>query len=214
MKRNRVSLPVIRRLPRYFRYLSELLKHQVLKVSSNELSEKMGLTASQIRQDFNCFGGFGQQGYGYNIEVLHSKIAEILGLDELKNIVIVGAGNLGSALAKHIDFEKRGFRLTGIFDVDPRIIGKEINGFVIQDFANIEECFAKTPPNVAVLTVPRAVAKQTVDSLVSFGIKGFWNFSNMEISMPGICFENVHLGDSLMTLSYRISSGEDMEFFD
>jgi redox-sensing transcriptional repressor len=180
MKKEKVSIPVVRRLPRYYRYLSELMKNQILKTSSCELSNKMGLTASQIRQDFNCFGGFGQQGYGYNVELLHDEIGAILGLKDLKNIVIVGAGNLGSALAKHIDFEKRGFNLTGIFDVNPTIIGKKINNKEIKDFSKIADCFAKYPPNVAVLTVPRDV-------------------------------ENVHLGDSLMTLSYRISNHREDE---
>jgi redox-sensing transcriptional repressor len=205
MKKEKVSIPVVRRLPRYYRYLSELLKNQVLKTSSYDLSAKMGLTASQIRQDFNCFGGFGQQGYGYNVELLHDKIADILGLTDRKNLVIIGAGNLGSALAKHINFEKRGFNLTGIFDISPDIIGKKINDQVVKDFSLISECFAKNPPNVAVLAVPRNVANQTAEYLVSLGVKGFWNFSNAEINIPGVYFENVHLGDSLMTLSYRIS---------
>lgn len=211
MKKENVSIPVVRRLPRYYRYLSELLKNQISKTSSCELSAKMGLTASQIRQDFNCFGGFGQQGYGYNVELLHDEIAAILGLTDLKNIVIVGAGNLGSALAKHIDFENRGFNLTGIFDVDPNIIGKKISGREVKDYAQIADCFAKNPPNVAVLTVPREVAKQTAEHLVALGVKGFWNFSNAEISIPGVYFENVHLGDSLMTLSYRISNQKQGE---
>lgn len=211
MKKDKVSIPVVRRLPRYYRYLSELMRNQILKTSSSELSTKMGLTASQIRQDFNCFGGFGQQGYGYNVELLHDEIGVILGLNDLKNIVIVGAGNLGSALAKHIDFGKRGFNLTGIFDVDPNIIGKKINGMEVKDFSLITECFRRNPPNVAVLTVPRSVAKQTAEQLIALGVKGFWNFSNAEITIPGIYFENVHLGDSLMTLSYRITNHKEDE---
>lgn len=203
-----VSLSVIRRLPRYYRFLNELLEEDKTRISSKELSELMHLTASQIRQDLNCFGGFGQQGYGYNVRELHSHIAEILGLDIKKNCVLIGAGNLGAALVNHLAFDRRGFQLVGIFDIDPDVVGTKINGIPVYHNDQLEEFCKKHNPKVAVLCIPKEAAhKEFTDRLVDLGIQGFWNFSHYDLSLShdDIVVENVHLGDSLMTLCYRVS---------
>lgn len=203
----KVSLVVVKRLPRYYRYLGELLSKGVYRVSSRELSDKMGVTASQIRQDLNCFGGFGQQGYGYNVEMLYHEIAAILGLDRGYKTIIVGAGNLGHALANHTNFEKRGFRLIGIFDSDPEIAGREIGGLIVQHSDNLAAFVKKEKPDIAILTVPKTAVNQVANDLVALGIKGLWNFSYAELQLPeGVAVENVHLSDSLMTLSYKIAN--------
>ena len=167
-----VPMVVIRRLPRYYRYLGELLKQGVTRISSKSLSEKMGVTASQIRQDLNCFGGFGQQGYGYKIENLYYEIGEILGLSRGYKTVIVGAGNLGRALANHAGFEKRGFRLMALFDNDEAVIGKKIHGLTIQPMDHLEEFFEKEGADIAILAVPKSSVKEVADRLVALGIKG------------------------------------------
>lgn len=203
----KVSLVVVKRLPRYYRYLGELLSKGVYRVSSRELSDKMGVTASQIRQDLNCFGGFGQQGYGYNVEMLYHEIAAILGLDRGYKTIIVGAGNLGHALANHTNFEKRGFRLIGIFDSDPEIAEREIGGLIVQHSDNLAAFVKKEKPDIAILTVPKTAVNQVANDLVALGIKGLWNFSYAELQLPeGVAVENVHLSDSLMTLSYKIAN--------
>lgn len=203
----KVSLVVVKRLPRYYRYLGELLSKQVYRVSSRELSDKMGVTASQIRQDLNCFGGFGQQGYGYNVEMLYNEIAAILGLDRGYKTILVGAGNLGHALANHTNFEKRGFRLIGIFDSDPDIAGREIGGLIVQHSDQMAAFVKREKPDIAILTVPKKAVNQVADELVKLGIKGLWNFSYVELQLPeGVAVENVHLSDSLMTLSYKIAN--------
>lgn len=203
----KVSLVVVKRLPRYYRYLGELLSKGVYRVSSRELSDKMGVTASQIRQDLNCFGGFGQQGYGYNVEMLYHEIAAILGLDRGYKTIIVGAGNLGHALANHTNFEKRGFRLIGIFDSDSEIAGREIGGLIVQHSDNLAAFVKKEKPDIAILTVPKTAVNQVANDLVALGIKGLWNFSYAELQLPeGVAVENVHLSDSLMTLSYKIAN--------
>lgn len=203
----KVSLVVVKRLPRYYRYLGELLSKQVYRVSSRELSDKMGVTASQIRQDLNCFGGFGQQGYGYNVEMLYNEIAAILGLDRGYKTILVGAGNLGHALANHTNFEKRGFRLIGIFDSDPDIAGREIGGLIVQHSDQMAAFVQREKPDIAILTVPKKAVNQVADELVKLGIKGLWNFSYAELQLPeGVAVENVHLSDSLMTLSYKIAN--------
>lgn len=203
----KVSLVVVKRLPRYYRYLGELLSKQVYRVSSRELSDKMGVTASQIRQDLNCFGGFGQQGYGYNVEMLYNEIAAILGLDRGYKTIIVGAGNLGHALANHTNFERRGFRLIGIFDSDPDIAGREMGGLIVQSSDQMAEFVKREKPDIAILTVPKKAVNQVADELVKLGIKGLWNFSYAELQLPdGVAVENVHLSDSLMTLSYKIAN--------
>lgn len=201
----KVSPMVIRRLPRYFRYLSDLKEDGVVRISSTELSEKMHVTASQIRQDLNCFGGFGQQGYGYNVDQLHIAIGEILGLTERYKTIIVGSGNLGHALANYAGFEKRGFRLVGMFDNSEKVIGTVISGLEVKSMDKLEEECERLLPDIAILTVSKQAASGVAGRLASVGIKGIWNFSYMELAAPeGVIVENVHLSDSLMTLSHKI----------
>ena len=205
MKEKNVPEVVAKRLPRYYRYLDELLKKNILRISSGELSKKMGVTASQIRQDFNFFGGFGQQGYGYNVELLRNEIASILGIDRIVSTVIIGAGYLGHALANHTNFEKRGFKLIGIFDIDKETIGTKINGVEVYDNKDLKSFIEKNKPEIAILTVPKKVANDVAKELIEYGIKGIWNFSYAEIETEtDVPIENVHLSDSLMTLSYKI----------
>lgn len=206
----KVPAVVIKRLPRYYRYLAELLKQGITRVSSNVLSDKMKVTASQIRQDFNYFGGFGQQGYGYNVEYLYNEIGSILGLNEGYTTIIVGAGYLGHAIASHAGFEKRGFRLMGIFDNDPDKIGGVINGYTIQSTDRMCDFVKNNNIDIAILTLPRNAVEETVEKLVASGIKGLWNYSYAELKTNAdIAVENVHLSDSLMTLSYKIKQGND-----
>ena len=207
MENNERKVPdvVIKRLPRYYRYLSELLALGIQRISSGSLSEIMYVTASQIRQDFNYFGGFGQQGYGYNVEYLTKEICNILGLNDGDTMIIVGAGNLGRALANHTTFEKRGFRLVGIFDTDPAVIGKTIRGISIMDAKSIPDFVGKNNVDIAVLTVPNSAVNDTADVLIKSGIRGILNFSYTELDVPeNVAVENVHLSDALMTLAYRI----------
>ncbi len=206
MKEKSVSPVVIKRLPRYYRYLGELLGKGIARISSKDLSTLMGVTASQIRQDLNCFGGFGQQGYGYNVAELHKQIANILGLDRGYKTIIVGAGNLGKALAKHSNFRKRGFNLVGIFDADENLVGKEINGIAVQRSAAMDDFVKENKPDIAILALPKSAVEKEANRLVSLGIKGIWNFSYGELHLPdGVAVENVHLSDSLMTLSYKLT---------
>ena len=206
MKEKSVSPVVIKRLPRYYRYLGELLGKGVARISSKDLSTLMGVTASQIRQDLNCFGGFGQQGYGYNVSELHKQIANILGLDRGYKTIIVGAGNLGKALAKHSNFRKRGFNLVGIFDADETLVGKEINGIAVQSSAAMDDFVNENKPDIAILALPKSAVEKEANRLVSLGVKGIWNFSYGELHLPdGVAVENVHLSDSLMTLSYKLT---------
>jgi len=202
---------VIKRLPRYYRYLGELLSQGTTRVSSNALSEKMKVTASQIRHDFNYFGGFGQQGYGYNVEHLHNEIGTILGLKESYQTIIVGAGYLGHALATHQGFEKRGFFLKGIFDNDKDKIGKEINGHIVKDISEMEAFVRENKIEIAILTLPKTAVLETAEKLCDYGIKGFWNFSYSELKLKkDVAVENVHLSDSLMVLGYGIKQGNDL----
>ena len=201
---------VIKRLPRYYRYLGELLNQDVRRISSGALSEKMKVTASQIRQDFNYFGGFGQQGYGYNVEYLHDEIGTILGLKEGYTTIIVGAGCLGHALANYKGFEKRGFHLKGIFDCAPEKIGMSVGGVTVSDIADMEDFVRANNIDIAILTVPRSEVKSTADRLAECGIKGLWNYSFVELKTKNdVAVENVHLSDSLMTLSYKIKQRND-----
>ena len=202
-----ISNAVIRRLPRYFRYLRELIRNGISRISSKELSEKMNVTASQIRQDLNCFGGFGQQGYGYNVNHLYGKISTILGTDRGYTAIIVGIGNLGKALANNPLFEKRGVKITGLFDISDEVIGTDIGGMNVLNYAEIEKFLAENKTDIAVLTVPKNQAKDVAEKLAECGIRGFWNFSNMELALPeyNVKIENIHLGDTLMTLCYEIS---------
>ncbi|MBQ9598933.1 MAG: redox-sensing transcriptional repressor Rex [Clostridia bacterium] len=208
----KVPAVVIKRLQRYYRYLSEPLNQGITRISSNALSEKMNVTASQIRQDFNYFGGFGQQGYGYNVEHLYSQIGDILGLNDGDTMVIVGAGNLGTALANHDTFEKRGFRLIGIFDNDPKVIGTTVNGREIMSTDALEDFLEKNRVDIGVITVPHTAVEETAEKLVNSGVKGLLNFSYMELKFDkDVAVENVHLSDPLMTLSYRIKQSKNGE---
>ena len=207
-----VSPAVITRLPRYFRYLRELLHHDILRISSSELSEMMNVTASQIRQALNFFGGFGQQGYGYNVKYLYGKISDILGVSSNFNAVIIGAGNLGHAIAGSNMFEHRNMNLIGIFDVAPAIIGKKIADYRVMDMAELPAFAKKRPIDIAILTVPKEFAQETAQTIANIGIKGLWNFTSTELDLKvhGIMVENVHMGDSLMRLMYEINNNEQL----
>ncbi len=204
-KNGNISASVIKRLPRYYRFLGELDKQGVERISSRELSEKMKLTASQIRQDLNCFGGFGQQGYGYHVQSLREEIGHILGVDKEYPTILIGAGNLGKAIALHINFETRGCRLVGIFDANPRLTGETVGSIAIRHTDEIEGFCNSEHPVIAVLCIPKANTQAIADKLVGLGIRSFWNFSHYDLSIDhkGIEVENVHLGDSLLTLTYR-----------
>lgn len=212
MYEKEISLAVIKRLPRYYRYLGELLENDVVRISSKELSEKMQVTASQIRQDLNNFGGFGQQGYGYNVEYLFTEIGKILGLDRKYNVIIIGAGNLGQALANYTDFERRGFLIKGIFDVNPRLEGISIRGNEIRMLDTLEDFVKNNSVHIAALTIPKARAPQVAADLVSWGVKAIWNFAPTDLNLPkDIMVENVHLAESLMRLSYNLKAREEQE---
>ena len=201
-----VSPAVIRRLPRYFRYLRELIREGKMRISSSELSERMGVTASQIRQDLNCFGGFGQQGYGYNVNYLYAKISELLGVSAGLHAIIIGAGNLGRALVRSTMFEKRGVDIIAMFDVNPEIIGKSFGDVKIYDMKDLETYCANNEVDMAVLTLPKEFAESEAERLLKAGVSGFWNFTGKElVYSPDLAVvENVHLGDSLMILNYDI----------
>ncbi len=206
MEEREISQAVIRRLPRYYRYLGELIEENVERISSNELSRRMKVTASQIRQDLNNFGGFGQQGYGYNVRYLYSEIAKILGLDTDHNMVIIGAGNLGQALANYASFEKRGFILKGMFDVNPRLKGISIRGVEIRMMDELKEFIIENEIDIAVLTIPKAKAREVAALLAENGVRAIWNFAHTDLNLPeNVIVENVHLSESLMRLSYNLS---------
>lgn len=207
MKKQKVSNAVIRRLPRYYRHLTDLTKAGVLRISSSALGESMNLTASQIRQDLSCFGEFGQQGYGYNVESLRKEVAEILGMTRSHTAVILGVGNLGRALIENFHFDRYGVTLTAAFDVDPELIGREISGVKVYHVDELERHLKENPTSIGVLTVPQAVASQMAERLLKNGTKGIWNFTNLELQLenPDAVVENVHFADSLLTLSYLIS---------
>lgn len=209
-KRENVSMSVIRRLPRYYRFLYHLREKGITRISSTELSEKLGLTASQIRQDLNCFGGFGQQGYGYIVSQLCEEIKYILGLPNGFKAILFGAGNLGRAIATHMSFEAEGFKLVGIFDNSPDKIGTSLGSVTVQDVAALDEFCKRETPIMAVFCVPRTAVGGLVDQLHDLGIRYFWNFSHYDITMkyPDTTVENVHLNDSLMTLCYRITNSK------
>ncbi|MGN0183022.1 MAG: redox-sensing transcriptional repressor Rex [Candidatus Ornithomonoglobus sp.] len=196
---------VIKRLPRYYRYLRELQGQDIHRISSNALSQLMGVTASQIRQDLNYFGGFGQQGYGYNVKSLIEEIGNILGLNDNDTMIIVGAGNLGRALANHTSFEKRGFKLVGIFDNDKRVIGSSIRGIEVSPSNELSAFVRENKVDIAILTVPASAAHDMAKLLVESGIRGIVNFSYSELDVStNVPVENVHLSDTLMTMAYRI----------
>ncbi len=204
--RQNVSPAVIRRLPRYFRYLRELIRQGKMRISSSELSAMMNMTASQIRQDLNCFGGFGQQGYGYNVNYLYAKICELLGVSRGLCAIIIGAGDLGRALVRSSMFEKRGVDIVAMFDVDPALIGREVGGVTIYDMKDLEAFCQNTPIDMAVLTLPKDQVLEESRRLVELGIAGLWNFTgkDLDYNPDHVVVENVHLGDSLMILDYLI----------
>lgn len=210
-------MAVVRRLPRYYRYLDDLYHAGVLRISSKLLAERMDLTASQIRQDFNNFGGFGQQGYGYNVEHLRREIGSILGLNNNHTAILIGVGNIGHALLANFTFERHGFTLTAAFDTKPELIGTQIRGLTILDVAGLDDFCKDKTPDIAVLTVPRSVAPSMASRLALLGVRGLWNFANIdldtqlhgEMARQKVTVENVHFSDSLMTLCYRIGAKKD-----
>ena len=206
-KDTNISLPVIRRLPRYYRFLYDLKEKGVTRISSRELSQKMRLTASQIRQDLNCFGGFGQQGYGYMVDQLYEEIGRILGMDKMTKAILLGVGNLGTAVGNHIEFKTRGFNLIGLFDDNPDLVGDTRADMTIRATDELEEFCRREKPKMAVLCIPKEAAPRIVEILVDCGVTGFWNFSHYDIlpDYPNVIVENVHMGDTLMTLSYHMN---------
>ena len=206
MERKEISQAVIQRLPRYYRYLEDLMDQNIERISSGELSQRMHLTASQIRQDLNNFGGFGQQGYGYNVRNLHDEIAKILKIDKVHPMIIVGAGHLGLALANYTNFRKRGFDIKGVFDRNPEVIGQDAAGGVkVSPMSEMGALVQKEGIRLAALCIPKEAAVEIVDELISYGVDGFWNFAHVDLEVPkNIVVENVHLSESLMRLSYRV----------
>lgn len=205
----KVSNAIIRRLPRYRRYLNELRKKGVQKISSNELSELIGYTASQIRQDLNTFGGFGQQGYGYSVDYLFCEINKILGLDREYKTIVIGVGNLGQAITNYTYYYKIGFNIVGLFDINPKIIGLSINDVIVRDFSELREYVEENNIDIGIICVNRENAQKVADDLVAAGVKGIWNFAPLDLALPqGVAVENVHLSESLHTLSFLIRSNE------
>ena len=210
MERKEISKAVISRLPRYYHYLGELIEEGVERISSNELSSRMKVTASQIRQDLNNFGGFGQQGYGYNVKYLYSEIAKILGIDRQHNVIIIGAGNLGQAIANYTNFERRGFVIRGMFDINPKLIGLVIRGIEIRSVDDLETFIRENNIQIAALTIPKTKAPEIADRLIKAGIKAIWNFAHTDLVVPDdVVVENVHLSESLMRLSYRVCNMQE-----
>ena len=208
MKKENISDAVIRRLPRYYRHLNELCSRGVVRISSHSLGQEMNITASQIRQDFSCFGEFGQQGYGYNVEELKAEIGHILGVDNDHHLIMIGVGNLGHALLQNFPFSQCGFTVDAAFDVSPAVIGTAVNGVPICSMSELDTFIQSHSVDVVVLTIPQTVAQDTANHLISLGVKGFWNFTHIELSsqVPDVQFENIHFADSLLTLSYRIAN--------
>ena len=209
MEERQISKAVIKRLPRYYRYLGEILDSGMERISSGELSSRMKVTASQIRQDLNHFGGFGQQGYGYNVKHLHDESGKILGLDQAHNMIVIGGGNMGHALAKYSAFDRNGFRIKGVFDVNPDLVGKKIGNIPIYSVDDLSDFVKKEKIEIAALTLPKEAAPEMANVLISCGIKAIWNFAHTDLNVPkDVVVENVHLFDSLMRLSYNLSSYE------
>lgn len=206
-RKENISASVIKRLPRYYRFLGELKFQGVERISSKELAKKMQTTASQVRQDFNCFGGFGQQGFGYNVEQLYNEIKHILGLNNKYKAILIGVGNLGRAVAAHMSFEERGFELIGIFDQNPDLFGQKIRDIAIQSTDNIEAFCKENSPKVAILCIPKNAVGELSKRLYNSGIKCYWNFSHYDLSVEydDVVVQNVHMSDSLMILCYKIS---------
>ena len=210
MEEKRISKAVISRLPRYYRYLGELIQEKVERISSKELSIRMKVTASQIRQDLNNFGGFGQQGYGYNVKYLHNEIGKILGIDRENNLIVIGGGHLGQAIANYANFERRGFYIKAIFDIDQEIIGKEVRGVRVYSMDELEDFIKKNDIHTAALAIPKLQAEEVAKRLVAAGIVGIWNYAHIDLQVPdNVVVENVHLSESLMRLSYRVTREMD-----
>ena len=210
LEKKEISSAVIKRLPRYYRYLDELQSVGVERISSGDLSRKMHVTASQIRQDLNNFGGFGQQGYGYNVKNLFIEIGKILGLNQNHPMIVIGGGNMGRALSNYGNFRKRGFDIIGIFDVDPTIIGKEVNGIKIRHLDDVDDFIKEHPVEIATLVVPKTVATEIAEHLVELGVHAFWNFAHIDLELgDDVVVENVHLSESLMQLSYRMLENKE-----
>ncbi len=205
-----ISQAVIRRMPRYYRYLGDMLDEGIERVSSNELSTRMNVTASQIRQDLNNFGGFGQQGYGYNVKFLYEEIGKILGVNQRHNIIVIGAGNLGQALANYVKFEKLGFVIIALFDVNPELLGKDIRGIKIHMLDELEDFIENNEVDIAALTMPKSKADSVAQRVVASGVHAIWNFAHVDLKLDedDVVVENVHLSDSLMQLSYNIVSNQ------
>ncbi|WP_454055564.1 redox-sensing transcriptional repressor Rex [Clostridium sp. Marseille-Q7071] len=209
-RKKNISMAVIKRMPKYYRYLKELANNDVDRISSKELSEKIGFTASQIRQDLNCFGDFGQQGYGYNVKELLSQIGLILGLDKQYNTIIVGAGNIGQAIANYTYFQKMSFDLKAIFDINPKLIGLKIRDVAIEDIDDLQSYIKEHAIDIAIICVPKDRAQGVCDIITTSGIKGIWNFAPIDLKVPDdVIVENVHLSESLMTLSYLLNEHDE-----
>lgn len=208
MKKENISDAVIRRLPRYYRQLTDLCNRGVVRISSHSLGQEMNITASQIRQDFSCFGEFGQQGYGYNVEELKTEIGHILGVDNDHHLIMIGVGNLGHALLQNFPFSQSGFTVDAAFDVSPAVVGTVVNHVPVYAMSDLDRFLQEHTVDVVVLTIPQSVAQDTANHLIGLGVKGFWNFTNIELSsqLPDVQFENIHFADSLLTLSYRIAN--------
>jgi redox-sensing transcriptional repressor len=210
-KNKKISSAVIRRLPRYYRYLGELIESDVQRISSKELSDRMRVTASQIRQDLNNFGGFGQQGYGYNVKYLYDEIGRILGLDSAHNMVIVGAGNMGQALVNSGDFAKRGFIIKGVFDNSKKLQGQTVGNITISPMEDLQAFIKANNIEIVVLALPKEAAREVAQQVAQAGVKAIWNFAHTDLNLPdGVIVENVHLSESLMRLSYTIANQENM----
>lgn len=208
MKKENISDAVIRRLPRYYRQLTDLCGRGIVRISSHSLGQEMNITASQIRQDFSCFGEFGQQGYGYNVEELRSEIGHILGVDNDHHLIMIGVGNLGRALLHNFHFSQAGFTVDAAFDISPAVVGTSVNGIPVYSMQELDFFVQQNHIDVVVLTIPQSVAQDTATHLIELGVRGFWNFTNVELSSPtdDVKFENIHFADSLLTLSYRIAN--------
>ncbi|MEE0914055.1 MAG: redox-sensing transcriptional repressor Rex [Ruminococcus sp.] len=207
-KNDSISMSVIRRLPRYYRFLSELNEQKVDRISSTKLAQIMNVTASQVRQDLNCFGGFGQQGYGYSVAQLKDEIKNILGLNNNYKAILIGTGNLGKAVAMHMDFSNLGFELVGCFDKNENKIGQKLNDITVRHDSEIESFCKEHQVDTAFLCIPRVCVENVLDTLYRIGIRNFWNFSHYDINAKynDTIIENVHLSDSLMTLCYRMNN--------
>lgn len=212
MKKDRVSEAVIRRLPKYYRYLKDLERIGVERISSQELSKKMGIKATQIRQDLNCFGGFGQQGYGYHVKMLKKEIMDIIGLNREYKVILVGAGNMGQALANYVGFEKEGFDIVAIFDINPKLIGNTIRNKEIRDIDTLHVYARENPVDLCIIATPKETAQAIADTAIGAGIRSIWNFAPVDVeARNGVCVENVHLNDSLYTLVYRMNDTDQQE---